>query len=117
MSNDNRRRRRETTGGHRLSLDDVETIVARLQDGEKPAALARDYPVSRVMISLIASRKKWAVITRKVRIPLGHGGSITLTWNYDPRTISMEERQLVNQLLALLQQYPGERSASLPMGG
>lgn len=107
------RKRRETTEGRKLSLDDVEAIIARLQRGEPPALIARDYPVSRVMISLIASGKKWATITRKLQVALPHAGTMMFSWTYDPRAISQEERQAAQQLIDMLRQYARERSASL----
>jgi hypothetical protein len=87
MSTDNgstqqraRRKRRETNGMRKLSFDDVDAIVARLQRGETPAVIALDYPVSRAMISMIASGKKWATITRRFQVALPDGGTMAFSW-------------------------------------
>jgi hypothetical protein len=107
------RQRKQSAGGRKLSPDDVEAILARLQHGETHEVIAMDYPVSRVMVSLIASGKKWAVITRKLQITLPQGGFMVFSWTYDPRRVTEEERQAGQQLINMLRQYSRERRASL----
>lgn len=52
----------EANGRHKLSAQDIPIIRERIASGETRAAVARDYGVSRQVVSDIYSRKMWASV-------------------------------------------------------
>jgi hypothetical protein len=54
------RHRGENNSGSKLTSDQVISIRQRVKDGERQAALAREYDVSKNLINLIVKRKSWA---------------------------------------------------------
>ena len=63
-----------------LTVEDVEIIYSRLQNGDKGAAIARDFAVSQQSISAIRTGENWGHVTGlKPGDPRAHTNRGTLT--------------------------------------
>ncbi len=51
--------RDERNGNARITADEVREMRRRNSDGERQAALAKDYPITQVTVSNIVLRKTW----------------------------------------------------------
>jgi hypothetical protein len=50
----------ERHGGHRLTVDQVQTIRRRVDAGELTAGIARDFGIARETVSAIKTRRRWS---------------------------------------------------------
>jgi len=84
--------------GRKITPDDVETILHRLDSNEKPGIIAGDYGISRVMVWYIQTGEKWKLITKKEHTPF-EGGFMEITVTYNPRIVSAQKLEEVNKLI------------------
>jgi hypothetical protein len=103
------RQRRRSRHGRKLSVDDVEEILRRLEF-ETLRAIAKDYGVSHVLIHDIRTGDKWKILTRKKLVPFP-GGYIEVNLTYDPRIttpLTLEQAKAVLQQIEQIENsgYP-----------